>query len=103
MTVQGYDLAVQIHPTEVAALLVFWVKCLHFCDTHSPKQRKCLKKYDKESAVTLKARFNLRLGTINLSRAPAMILSTASPLVLCGHSGIPISNRILLQVEVTWK
>jgi len=35
MTVEGYDLAVQIHPIEVAILLVFWVRRLHFCDINS--------------------------------------------------------------------
>jgi len=40
MTVEGYDLAVQIHPIVVAILLVFWVRRLHFCDT-SHHQRDC--------------------------------------------------------------
>ena len=30
-----YDLAVQTHPIKVAILLVFWVRRLHFCDTHN--------------------------------------------------------------------
>jgi len=35
MTVYGYDLAVQIHSIAVATLLVFCVRCLHFCDNEN--------------------------------------------------------------------